>query len=302
MAIVTINDLQSYLQTISDNLVNDYSFRPDNVYQIGSAENREIIGQIVERFLLPGSRIDNAEILAELLSRCRAGQSCLILAEHYSNFDFPMIYRLTEKNSLLGPEAAKSFLPIRGMKLSEVTPFTAPFTRSYDTIVIYPSRSLDKIKDPEKLEEVRKISLPINHAAMRQMIKQKHNGRIIVVFPAGTRYRPWDKSSMQAVREIHSYLKTFDNVMFMAINGNTLPPAQTEVMTDDTAVEDLMILTCSEIVNGRQFLKKEQARTPEGIDPKQYAANRVMEKLMAMHNKVEAGRIAEKAALDKTSQ
>lgn len=279
------------------NLTGDFSFRPENVFQTGSAENREIIGSIVDQFLLPGSRIEKPYQLIELFNRCLSGESCLLLVEHYSNFDFPALYRIVEKTDGLGKQAARILLPIRGMKLSEVTPITAPFTRSYDTIVIYPSRSLDKIKVPQELEEVKKISRPINQAAMKQMIKHKHNGRIITVFPAGTRYRPWDESSRKGVREIYSYLKTFSNVMFMAINGNTLPPAESEDMTEDEAVEDLMIFTCSDIVNGRKYLQQEQAKAPEGQDPKQFVVDKVMEKLFTIHEQAEPQRLAERAAL-----
>ena len=284
---------------MESNLIGDYEFRPDNVYQEGSPPNKEIIGQLADKYMLPGSRIENVDALRELHNRSRAGESCLILAEHYSNFDFPIFYRLIENNSSLGPVIAKSLLPIRGMKLSESSPMTAIFTRSFDTIIIYPSRSLDSIKDPKELEATRKISIPINQAAMREMINRKHNGRIILVFPTGTRYRPWDPSSRKGVREIHSYIKTFDNVMFLAINGNALPPHESGDMTQDQVVEDLMILTCSDIVRGREFRKTVEKSTPEGQDPKQHVVDRVMSELKALNDRIEPERLKEKSLLKK---
>ena len=133
------------------NLTGNYEFTPDNVFQEGCPENKRIIGDLVSQLMLPGSRIENAEAFAELRRRSMEGQSCLILAEHYSNFDYPALYKLIEDDNRLGPEIAASLLPIRGMKLSETTPFTAAFSRSYDTIIIYPSRSLDSISDPNEL-------------------------------------------------------------------------------------------------------------------------------------------------------
>ena len=277
------------------NLSGNYEFTPDNVYQEGNTTNREIIGQFADAYMLPGSRIENVQALKELHRRSMAGESCLLLAEHYSNFDFPILFRLSEKNPELGREMALSYLPIRGMKLSESSPITAIFTRSYDTIIIYPSRSLDTISDPNELSEIRKVSVPINHAAMREMIDRKHHGRIITVFPAGTRYRPWAPDSRKGVREIHSYMKTFDNVLFLAINGNALPPSPTDDMTQDQPTEDLMILTCSDIVRGRRFRKDKEQAAPEGRDPKQYVVDCVMEELRKMHDKAEPLREKEKA-------
>lgn len=282
------------------NLHGDYSFTPENVYQTGNAINKASIGNILDTLLLPGSRIDNVKALVELNKRSQAGESCLVLAEHYGNFDFPILYRVVERAPELGPECAERFLPIRGMKLSETNPIAATFTRSYDSIVIYPSRSLDKITDQEELKNIRKISVPINHAAMREMIHHKHNGRIILVFPAGTRYRPWKKDTRRGVREIYSYLKIFDNVIFMAINGNTLPPNETEDMAQDSSIPDLMIFTCSNIINGRHFKKEEEARTPEGKDSRQHVVDRVMEELFSMHDKVEPSRLAEKLKIPNT--
>lgn len=295
---VTVADLEKHLTALEKNLTGDYSFTPDNVYQVGAAENREIIGDIVSTLMKPGSRIENAQALAELYRRSRAGESCLILAEHYSNFDFPIIFRLMEEAPELGREAAATLLPIRGMKLSESSPITALFTRSYDTIVIYPSRSLDTISDPNELAETRKISVPINHAAMREMIDRKHHGRIITVFPAGTRYRPWDPSSRKGVREIHSYVKTFDNVLFLAINGNTLPPQESSDMTRDRPTEDLMILTCSDIIRGRSYRKEKESSAPEGTDPKQHVVDCVMNDLEDIHNRMEPARLKELAVLE----
>ena len=126
---------------------------------------------------------------------------------------------------------------------------------------------------------------------MREMIDRKHHGRIITVFPAGTRYRPWAPSSRKGVREIHSYVKSFDNVMFVAINGNILPPHESDDMTKDEAVKDLMVITCSEIVSGRKFRKEMEASAPEGSDPKQHVVDAVMDKLFSMHDAVEPGRI-----------
>lgn len=290
-----VNDFKDMLKQMHANLDGCYDFTPDNVYQPGNAANREIIGKLMDSLMEPESRIDNAQALQKLYEKCRQGESCLILAEHYSNFDYPVIFRLVEKTPGLGKDVAESMLPIRGMKLSESTHVTAAFSHSFDTIVIYPSRTLDAISDPEKLAEARKVSLPINHAAIKEMIEHKHHGRIIMVFPSGTRYRSWVPDSRKGVREIHSYLKTFDNVVFIAINGNTLPPNRSEDMTKDETVRDLMVLTCSDIISGRDYRKQKETTAPEGADPRQHVVDCVMNDLLSLHNKVEPLRLKEKA-------
>jgi len=282
------------LPLYESNLKGNYRFVPENVYQVGSKANRKLIGKFIDKFTLPGSRIDSVDALIELRRRSLAGESCIIMAEHYSNLDFPMLFKFIENHKKLGPETAESLLPIRSMKLSETLPIIAMFSRSYDSIVIYPSRTLDSITDSKKLAEIRKTSTRINHAAMREMIARKHKGRIIVVFPAGTRYRPWNSSSKKGVREIGSYLKVFDNVIFMGINGNLLPPSETEDMLQEEAKRDLMILTCSDIVNGRRYRARIKAMLSEGDNLKRHLVDQVMLELEKIHTRVEPKRIEEK--------
>jgi len=294
---VRVSDFIPQLPLYESSLKGNYAFTPENVYQIGSRENRKRIGEIVDVLALPGSRIDNVESLIELRRRNLAGESCIIMAEHYSNLDYPVIFRFIENHRNLGPEVAETLLPIRGMKLSETLPIVAMFSRSYDTIVIYPSRTLDSITDPKELAEVRKKSVRINHAAMREMVARKREGRIIVVFPSGTRYRSWDPDTKRGVREIGSYMKTFDNIVFMGINGNLLPISRTGDMSQDAMIRDLMVLTCSDIVDGRRYRAKMKALMPGGKNLKSYLVDQVMMELEKIHRIVEPKRLKEKKLL-----
>jgi glycerol-3-phosphate O-acyltransferase len=270
----------------------DYSFTPDNVYQEGVPENREIIGQMVDSLMLPGSSLENKDALIELYNHSKNGKACMLLVEHYSNFDYPCLFRLMEKDPDLGPEMANSMLPIRGMKLSEGNPITAAFSCSYDTIVIYPSRSIDSVEDAEERKKIRDISIPINIAAIKELTHRKHSGHIITVFPSGTRYRPWVPSSRKGVREIFSYLKTFDYMCFVSINGNTLVPCRGEVMENDEPVQDLMTYTFSPVMEARKFRRESSSHdVPEGVDIKQHVVDKVMDTLLAMHDANEPARL-----------
>lgn len=273
----------------------------DNVYLPGIPENRRIIGDMVERFMLPTSGIVNPENLKSLYDKALKGESCIVLGEHYSNFDYPALFRLMEKDPILGPEVAQAFLPIQGAKLSNsAESITTPFSLSYDTIVIFPSRALDKITDPAELAEMRRISNPMNHLAMKHLIEKKHQGRIILVFPAGTRYRPWAPDSRKGVREIYSYLKNFDNVVFMAINGNCLIPDRSDDMAKDILAEDVLLFTFSKPVNGRDYRNEMTEKTPEGEDPRQFVVDQVMSELERLHASSEVIHRERMASLGRT--
>lgn len=276
---IPIDQFQKMISFLWSNLKGDYEARPDNVYLEGEKANRDAIGDFVDKLMKPGSAIRGEENLKQLDEYSRQGKACLLLIEHYSNLDYPALFRLIEKTESLGPDIAERMIPIQGMKLSETRGLTAAFTNSYTTIVIYPSRSIDAETDPVKLEEIRKISLPINHAAMRELTSRKYNGNIVVVFPAGTRYRPWDPESKKGVREIYSYLKAFDYVSFVSVNGNLLIPDKDNDMEKDSLNEDIILFTVSEPVRGKDFRKEKTAQAPADQDPKQYVVDQVMAEL-----------------------
>lgn len=281
--------LTTAFQEIKSTLTGDYEIRPDNVYQEGNHDGQEIIGSLVDRIVQPGSRIIGNKNLKDLYDRSQKGESCLLLVEHYSNFDYPVIFRLIENDPLLGKDVARSLIPIQGMKLSDEESVTSAFTQTYSTIVIYPSRSIDSVENADKIAEIRKISTPINHAAMKELTDRKYHGQIILVFPSGTRYRPWEPESKKGVREIFTYLKSFENILFLGINGNVMKPHKSNDMNADVkSIEsDLMILTASPVIKGKAFRKEKMAQTPEGEDSKQYVVDQVMEELEKIHNTTE---------------
>ncbi|MDA3808887.1 MAG: 1-acyl-sn-glycerol-3-phosphate acyltransferase [Spirochaetaceae bacterium] len=295
------NQLKQAFHEIQSKLTGDYEIRPDNVYQKGNHDGQEIIGSLVDRIVLQGSRIINSENLRDLYDRSQKGESCLLLVEHYSNFDYPVIFRFMENDPLLGKEVARSLIPIQGMKLSGEGSISSAFTQTYSTIVIYPSRSIDSVEDIEKKTEIRKISTPINHAAIKELTERKYHGKIILVFPTGTRYRPWVPESKKGVREIFSYLKSFENILFLGINGNVMKPHESDDMNADVkAIEqDLMILTASPVIKGKEFRKQKISETPENHDSKQYVVDQVMKELEKIHNKTEILRLKELKELNK---
>jgi glycerol-3-phosphate O-acyltransferase len=176
------------------------------------------------------------------------------------------------------------------MKLTEDNPVVAAFASAYTRIVIYPSRSLVDL-DPEKDKDELLRSASINRSATRALIRTKESGRVVLVFPSGTRYRPWDPSSKRGVREIDSYIRIFDYMCPVAINGEVLHVHQGDMM-EDSVSRDLVRLTAGPVISASAFRneirKKAEAAGLE--DKKQAVVDAVMNMLEDMHKAGEAER------------
>jgi glycerol-3-phosphate O-acyltransferase len=192
---------------------------------------------------------------------------------------------------------AEDMFPIAGMKLTETDKKVSAFSNAYNKIIIYPSKSIESETDPEKQKELRNISGPINLAAMKALTKSKNNGKVILVFPAGTRVRPWAPESRNGVREMFSYIKTFDYISFVGKNGNILPPHESDQMDMDMPRPDLVILTAEAPIKGRAYVKSVLEHMLEGEEQKQFVVTQVMKHLFELHDKVEPNRLKEKEAL-----
>ncbi|MBN2617417.1 MAG: 1-acyl-sn-glycerol-3-phosphate acyltransferase [Spirochaetales bacterium] len=269
----------------------DNEFRPDNVMQAGNPKNRAIISKLMDMLLLKGSRINGKENLEELFKLSKEGKSCLILMEHYSNFDYPLLYKMIDEQLEAN---AEDMYPIAGMKLTEDDKRVAAFSNAYNKIVIYPNSYIEKETDPVKKEQMKKDSAPFNIAAVKALTKAKNSGKVILVFPAGTRVRPWAPNSKKGVREMFSYIKTFDYICFISKNGNILPPHESDKMDMDSPRQDLIILTAEKPISGRKYVNEVLETLPDGEDQKQYVVSQVMKHLFELHDKVEIERLKEK--------
>lgn len=253
----------------------------ENVYQESNQANRAIIHRILDELLLPGSGLIGPERMNELQRLSDEGKSCLILMEHYSNFDIPCLYYLMEKNEQKA--IADSIISIAGMKLNEESKFVNAFAEAYTRLVIYPSRSLQQHEDSENRESERQRSRHINMAATRQMIRLKHEGRLILVFPSGTRYREGQPDTKRGVKEVDSYLKLFDYTVFIGIAGNVLRLDPEGDMTQDLAARDLVVVNVTGPFACESIREAARATMREGEDPKQRVADEVMARLEAVH-------------------
>ncbi|MDR2738674.1 MAG: 1-acyl-sn-glycerol-3-phosphate acyltransferase [Treponema sp.] len=261
-----------------------------NVYQEGDENVLPLLHKIIETLALPGSGISGFGHLKELLEKAKAGRSCLLFVEHYSNLDLSAFHYFLGKEPDPGKDIAKALVAIAGIKLNEENPVVAAFTGAHTRLVIYPSRSLAHL-DPvkERAEIVR--SNGINRAAMKALTDIKVKGKLILVFPSGTRYRPWDPSTKKGVREIDSYVKTFDYMCMVAINGELLHIRQGDMM-DDFTEEDVIRFTAGPVQSCTEFRNAARAKAEAaGIeDKKQAVVDTIMETLEEMHIAGEAER------------
>ncbi|HOV37668.1 MAG TPA: 1-acyl-sn-glycerol-3-phosphate acyltransferase [Spirochaetales bacterium] len=258
-----------------------------NVYQPGNLVNRAYVEKVIEDHLLPGSRIIGIENLYELHRLSKTGKSCLILMEHYSNFDLPVFIYLLGRSGPEGKETADSIIAMAGMKLNEESSAVLAFTEAYSRIVIYPSRYLEKISDPAKLKSALKRSKVINRAALHHMVRCKHAGHIILVFPSGTRYRPGNPDTKRGLKEIDSYIKAFDYMVLIGIGGNILRVHPTGEMEEDQLFKDTVIYKVSPVLECNTFRTQTRMRAPADADLKQFVVDEVMKELDRLHEEIE---------------
>lgn len=223
------------------------------------------------------------------------GKSGLILMEHYTNIDLPgIIYLLEKQGEPWAKDFASRIVAVAGMKLNEASAGVRAFTEAFTRVVIYPTRSLNaveekEISEEEKIAEEQKAR-KINFAAMRAMDGCKKRGQIILVFPSGTRYRPGKPETKRGLREMDSYLRLFDCMILVSVNGNCL---RINMEKPDDMLEDIIepgkcLLTASPVINCKDFRNKALENVPADVeDPKQWTIDQVMAYLEKQHDEVE---------------
>ena len=266
------------------------------VYEEANLETRKYMKKILDDNFLPESGLRNVENFKAFYDAItKEGKSGLILMEHYTNLDLPGILYLLEKHGEpWSIDLASRIVAVAGMKLNESNIAVRAFTEGFTRVVIYPTRSLSaaeekEISEEEKIAEAQRAR-KINFAAMRAMDSCKKRGQAILVFPSGTRYRPGKPETKRGLREIDSYLRLFDCMILVSINGNCLRinPENPDDMLADIVEQDVITLTASPVINCKEFRNEVLSALPEDDeDPKQKTVDKVMEILESQHNQVE---------------
>ena len=274
-----------------ENITNAPMVTEDNVFQPGKPANKPFLKKIMSDLLLPGSRIIGRENLLALHQLAERKKHCLVLMEHYSNFDIPCFYELLERSGEAYREVADDVVCVAGVKLNETSKLVLAFTEVFTRVVLYPSRGLEAIKDAREKHAAEKRRARLNLAAMKMLNTLRKEGKLILVFPSGTRYRPWDPSTARGLKEIDSYLKFYSHMVLISINGNTLLPNPAGDMEEDYPTRDLMIYTVSPVRRCSEFRRQALKTREHEADPKQHVADSVMAAMRSLHDRTEKHRL-----------
>lgn len=272
----------------------------ENIYQPANLETRKYMDRVLDDILLPGSGLRCVENFKAFYDAVAVhGKSGLILMEHYTNLDLPeIIYFMEHGKEGWQKDFASRIVAVAGMKLNESSPYVRAFAEGFTRVVIYPTRSLIKAEDSaasdEQREEEERRARKINLSAMRAVSDCKKRGQMILVFPSGTRYRPGEPDTRRGLREVDSYIRLFDVMTLVSINGNCLRinKETSDDMLSDFVTEDKVTLTASAPVECKPFRKKIlESLPPDDPDPKQKVIDRVMDTLLAQHEAAEKSRV-----------
>jgi glycerol-3-phosphate O-acyltransferase len=270
----------------------DTMITPENIYQPAHKANRDIFLEALGHLHLPGSTIIGEENLIKLYELAKQGHSCIILSEHVSNLDVPSMFRrfYDSPNDKL-KEIFEKIIFIAGVKLNEnsmVKLYTEMFTR----IVIFPARSLSEITGKDEHKEEVDLARKINIRATRKIKELRTQGNIFVMYPAGTRYRPWMPETKKGIKETTSYLNSFDYFCCGAINGNNMPPEAHGDMMMEQIVKDVMVYSFSEVKSTKDYINSIASKGSYGSVSdkeimKQAVVDKIMEDIDALHSKAE---------------
>ena len=279
-----------HLKTFVEESANEGEVTAESVLKAGHEKSKQLLYSLMEDVLEEGSEFRNAEYMESFLEQVKSGKKGIILAEHYSNFDFPMFAYLLEKASPHGKELINLTYAIAGIKLSEENEYISALAAGFNRIFIYPSISLENMKDEAKKAEEEKKARAINLASMRAMDRLRSSSHHIKVLPTGTRYRPGRPETKKGRREIDSYIKSSDIMILLSINGNCLRLSVSNNMEEDLIYKDKMIITASPVYECATFREKVKTEHPDTQDIKQGVVDEVMKCLEKMHDEVESTR------------
>lgn len=270
----------------------DSQITPDNIYQPAYKENRDILLKVMKEGHLPGSCLMGKNNLLDLYNLAQQGHSCIILSEHVSNLDVPSMFtRFYDDEDEIFKEIFEHLIFIAGVKLNQ-TPLVKLYTEMFSRVVIYPIRSMEKKKNDPSFKEELDLAKKINLRATRKIGELRKQGFIFVMYPAGTRYRPWDENTGKGLNAAASYLNSFEYFLCSSINGNNMPPEKHEDMVKEKFLEDVIVFNFGKIHKTQEYINKINGQTitknkDEKDKMKQLIVSNIMQEIKELHNEAE---------------
>ncbi len=248
---------------------------PDQVVQWADPELQSLVGRVGRRLLRPGSGVLGIDQLDALLGYARSGHSCLICLNHRSNLDVPSLYALL--HDLGRADLFQPIIWIAGRKLEEDVGLTPLLVRGFNRVIVTPKSWLTA----ELTAEQRRHARQINRAAHRAIHTLRNDGFMFGLFPAGTRTRPGDAATGQALEETDSYLKYFDYMLLGYIEGCTLPVARSRDMTHETPRLDRLRYAFGTVLQTHAW-RAEAAQRYRQLTARAATARAIMEDIHAL--------------------
>jgi glycerol-3-phosphate O-acyltransferase len=267
----------------------DRHITPGNVYQTGNTANLPIILDLLDRLLLPGSRVAGLPHLDHCLAQLDGRKRVLFLVEHAGNFDVPAFFALLRREEPRYHPILDRLIYIAGRKLNEESELVKMYTEIFSRLVIVPRRELPlELPDETASQCATRLAheheaAAINRAAFRKMAELKRRGHIFALFPLGGRWK--EGADNDPVKETTSYLKAFDFAYPISMSGNCLP-ATAGPMDAELPIQAKVVfrvgapLTCSDYLTASRLLW-EASGSP--LDFEQFTVNRVMDLLDELH-------------------
>lgn len=200
---------------------------PDSVVQWARTEVQPHLAGVCRRLLLPGSEIVGADSLTKLTRLAVEGSSCIVCLNHRSNLDVPTLYALLEDNK--AADLFRRIIWIAGRKLQEDVGATRFLVQGCNRVIVTPKSWMTAEHTEDEWHEAHQINL----AAHRAIHELRHQGWVFGLFPSGTRLRPRDESTANAIEETDSHLKHFEYMLLGNIDGCTLPVSRDHDFTHE---------------------------------------------------------------------
>lgn len=248
---------------------------PDTVVRLEEDRYQPRFATICRRLLLPGSQIEGLENLHTLMDLAQQGKSCLLCLNHRSNLDVPTLYTLMQDQA--DPSLFHRIIWVAGRKLEEDQGLTSSLVKCFNRVIVSPKSWFASRHGDSEFHQARLINI----AAERAVARLRHEGWVFALFPSGTRIRPNDPSTRQAIEQTLSYLKLFQYMVLCKIDGCTMPVSKDHDFTHETPRLDRMVYTFGPVLNTVDWCAEAQRRFPS-LDRRIASARAITEDIEAL--------------------
>ena len=125
-----------------------------------------------------------------------------------------------------GQDVFDQLVFLAGRKLGEESPVTQMLSEVYPRLVVTPPAWFEQ---PGLTKEQLARGRRMNLTALRESRRVLRDGRLLFLFPTGTRERPGRPETRVALSQTANYLRMVKNVCLLGFRGNTLPPHESAV-------------------------------------------------------------------------